>query len=170
MPMPGSHAGEWIRHLHMQKHVEGGWYSEVYRSPLILEKLALSPALTANRSACTHIYFLLEQNDFSTLHRIRSDELWHFYDGDNLIVYELDASGRLTEHKLGKDIANGFLPFCMISKGSWFGARVADGGSFSLVGCTVSPGFEFEDLELAKAEILTKKYPDHSKLIRSLCR
>ena len=168
--MSSSAAGEWIRHLQLQKHIEGGWYSEVYRSPFILETRSSSPILTADRSVCTHIYFLLEQNEFSTLHRIRSDELWHFYDGDNLIVYEIDASGKLTEHKLGKDIANGFLPFCMISKGNWFGARVASGGSFSLVGCTVSPGFDFADLELANAEMLIKQYPEHRELIKSLTK
>jgi predicted cupin superfamily sugar epimerase len=165
--MSTSAAGDWIRHLQMQKHVEGGWYHEVYRSPLLLQHQEATPS---GRSVCTHIYFLLQQNDFSALHRIRSDELWHFYDGDNLIIYELDTSGRLTEHKLGKDIANGFLPFCMITKGNWFGARLAPGGDFTLAGCTVSPGFDFEDLELAKAETLLQLYPEHGLLIRSLCR
>ncbi|HEX7904147.1 MAG TPA: cupin domain-containing protein [Chitinophagaceae bacterium] len=160
--MPATTAGDWITHLQLQKHIEGGWYSEIYRSEEKIEN--------ENRSLCTHIYFLLQENDFSALHCIQSDELWHFYHGDNLIVYELERDGLLTQHKLGTDITNGFLPFCMIKKGSWFGARVSEGGSFSLVGCTVSPGFDFKDLVLANAGELSLQYPSHKKLIASLCR
>jgi len=159
--MPATTADDWLSCLQLQKHIEGGWYSEVYRSE---EKIK------DGHSLCTHIYFLLQQNDFSALHRIQSDELWHFYDGGNLIVYELERDGLLTQHKLGTDITNGFLPFCMINKGSWFGARVTEEGNFSLVGCTVSPGFDFKDLVLANAGELSMKYPSHKNLITSLCR
>src|SRR5262245_7150963 len=134
-------AATWISQLNLKRHVEGGWYGEVYRSADTI----------GERSLCTHIYFLLEQGDFSDLHRIRSDELWHFYAGDNLIVYEFDQLGLLTGHKLGNDPTSGFLPFCVIKKGNWFGARLAGGGSYALVGCTVSPGFDFDDFELADA-------------------
>jgi uncharacterized protein len=167
MEMSTHTSTDWTRHLQLQKHIEGGWYSEVYRSSLQLTSL---PHFSGDRSACTHIYFLLEQNDFSAFHRIKSDELWHFYDGDGLIVYELDESGQLTEHKLGLDIANGFLPFCMIRKGSWFGSRVCPQGEFALVGCTVAPGFDFADFELAKANELSNQFPEHETLITELCR
>jgi len=160
---------EWAQHLQLKKHVEGGWYSEVYRSSLQLPQ-SLLPEFNGDRSACTHIYFLLEQGDFSAFHRIKSDELWHFYDGDGLVVYELDESGQLTEHKLGLDIANGFVPFCMIRKGSWFGSSVWSHGKFALVGCTVAPGFDFADFELAKANELSNQFPEHETLIARLCR
>ncbi len=163
-------ADEWIRQLQLSKHIEGGWYSEVYKSAVTVENEIMPGVFYGDRSVCTHIYFLLQQNDFSAFHRIGSDELWHFYEGDKLIVYELDSAGQLTEHKLGKDPANGFFPFCVIKKGNWFGAKVADGGNYSLVGCTVSPGFDFADFELARAEQLVKQYPAHVALIASLCR
>ncbi|HEX5652887.1 MAG TPA: cupin domain-containing protein [Chitinophagaceae bacterium] len=160
--MKFSQAEDWIQFLHLQKHIEGGWYCEVYRSTELFTP--------TNRSVCTHIYFLLEARDFSTLHRIQSDELWHFYAGDPLIVYEFNKEGQLIEHLLGNDIDQCFLPGCVIQKGNWFGARTAPGGNYSLVGCTVSPGFDFADLELADAETLSKKYPAHQQLIQSLCR
>ena len=154
-------AADWINLLRLQKHVEGGWYSEVYRSQI---------AYTADRSICTHIYFLLGKNDFSTLHRIKSDELWHFYAGDELIVYEFDESGKLNEHHLSGAGKNGAMPFCVIGSGNWFGARLKDGGEYALVGCSVSPGFDFEDLDLGKAEELSKMFVGNEGLIRSLCR
>lgn len=163
-------AGDWISTLQLQQHVEGGWYREMYRSPLELQQEWMPGELAGNRSLSTHIYFLLQQGEFSAFHRIRSDEGWHFYDGDPLIVYEIDKSGQLTEHRLGNDCHNGSLPFCMIPAGSWFGSRPAAGSRFSLVGCTVSPGFDFHDLELAKAEVLAGQFPTHAALIHSMCR
>jgi predicted cupin superfamily sugar epimerase len=160
--MTFSQAEEWIQFLQLQKHIEGGWYREVYRSAEIFTQ--------TNRPVCTHIYFLLEARDFSTLHRIQSDELWHFYAGDPLIVYEFNKDGVLIEHLMGNDAGRGFLPFSIIQKGNWFGARTAPGGNYSLVGCTVSPGFDFDDLELANVETLSKKFPAHQPLIQSLCR
>jgi uncharacterized protein len=165
-----SSANDWIEHLQLQKHIEGGWYKETYRSPLLLQRETAPHIVNGDRSLCTHIYFLLQQHEFSALHRIGSDELWHFYDGDRLVVYEIDTSGRLTEHQLGKDPSNAVLPFCMIRKGSWFGSRVATGGKYALVGCTVAPGFDFADFELAGAGALSQQFPMHKDLIASLCR
>jgi uncharacterized protein len=163
-------SSDWISRLYLTKHIEGGWYSEVYVSPLTLPQSSLPGTLKGNRSVCTHIYFLLEQNDFSALHKINSDELWHFYDGDPIIIYEIENNGQLTEHKLGNDPANGFVPFCMVKAGNWFGSRVAGTGNYALVGCTVAPGFDFSDFELAKANELAALYPAHKVLIQSLCR
>lgn len=168
--MAMSPASDWIEHLQLQQHIEGGWYKETYRSPLFLHRENAPGLVNGDRSLCTHIYFLLQQNEFSALHRIGSDELWHFYDGDTLVVYEIDMSGQLTEHRLGNDPANGLLPFCMIRKGSWFGSRLAPGGNYALVGCTVAPGFDFADFELATASGLSGQFPQHKDLIASLCR
>src|SRR5882724_7737274 len=96
-------ADYWIKELHLQQHIEGGWYSEIYRSSLIFNKSNLPITFDGDRNACTHIYFLLEKKGFSAFHRIQSDELWHFYAGDALIVYEINESGQLIEHLLGND-------------------------------------------------------------------
>jgi predicted cupin superfamily sugar epimerase len=92
-----------------------------------------------------------------------------FYDGDPLTVYEIDTTGKLTEHRLGKDPSNDILPFCMIRKGSWFGSRVAPGGNYALVGCTVAPGFDFADFELATSAELSRQFPIYKDLIEALC-
>ena len=159
-------AASWIERLQLNRHIEGGWYKEVYKSVITLKV----NGETAERSICTHIYFLLEKNDFSSLHRIRADESWHFYTGTPLTIYEFEPSGNLIQHQLGNDPSKGCLPYCVIQNGHWFGARIESEGAFSLVGCTVSPGFKFADLELAKAEDLFRRYPKHAKLIGELCR
>jgi uncharacterized protein len=158
----------WIQHLHLTRHIEGGSFNEVYRSPLIFPPDSLPGKTGGNRNACTHIYFLLEKNQFSAFHRIRFDELWHFYAGDPLTVYEIDKAGRLHEHVLGNDPTKEQSLFCTIAAGSWFGSKVNVDGEYSLVGCTVAPGFDFEDFELAKRSELVLQYPEHSKIITSL--
>ncbi|HET6995302.1 MAG TPA: cupin domain-containing protein [Chitinophagaceae bacterium] len=158
----------WIRHLELTRHIEGGWYNEVYRSPLLLKNTQLPSYFPGTRNSCTHIYFLLQQHGFSAFHRIRSDELWHFYSGDALIVYEIDDSGQLTKHRLGNDPGKAESFFCVIKAGNWFASRVADGGDYTLVGCTVSPGFDFEDFELADKKMLLNVYPQHAELINEL--
>lgn len=162
-------AAYWIDRLQMKKHVEGGWYCEIYRSPVELDP-ANNTFIHAPRSLCTHIYFLLEHDDFSALHRIGADELWHFYDGDALTIYEIDLEGKLTEHLLGNDAATNAAPFTLIQKGSWFGSRVVNDGSYTLVGCTVIPGFDFADFELGKADELRRQFPAYTTLINSMCR
>ena len=160
-------AATWIERLQLIRHIEGGWYKEVYKSPITLQSTGET---FTNRSICTHIYFLLEKNDFSSLHRIRADESWHFYAGTPLTVYEFEHSGNLIQHHLGNDLSTGCMPYCLIKSGNWFGARIESEGTFSLVGCTVSPGFEFDDLELAKADDLSRMYPEHETFIREMCR
>jgi predicted cupin superfamily sugar epimerase len=161
-------ADHWIRHLQLTRHIEGGWYSEVYRSALTLNKDHLPSQFTDNRNACTHIYFLLEKKGFSAFHRIKSDELWHFYAGDPLIVYEIDETGELKQHLLGNDIEKGQSLFCVIKAGNWFGSRVASSSEYALVGCTVSPGFDFNDFEMGERNRLLDEFPQHADLIRSM--
>ena len=159
----------WIDHLKLTKHFEGGYFSEVYKSDLVLTASQLPANFTSARHCCTHIYYLLEKNQFSAFHRIKSDELWHFYAGDPLIVYEIDEAGRLTEHRLGQEPGQQVL-FTAIKAGNWFGARLQENGNYSLVGCTVSPGFDYEDFEMAENNILINTYPQHADLINSLTR
>ena len=165
-----SSASYWISHLQLIKHIEGGWYSEVYRSTLKVGHSVLPTAFNGDRNFCTHIYFLLEKGNYSAFHRIASDELWHFYQGDPLVIYEIDQEGKMLEHNLGNDPSKGQLLFCVIKAGNWFASRPDVNSEYSLVGCTVSPGFDFNDFEMAKESELLASYPQHAVLIQSLCR
>lgn len=161
-------AAYWIDKLQLATHIEGGAFREIYRSPVIAPLQALPATFTGERSFSTSIYFLLQQQQFSAFHKIKSDEVWHFYYGDALIVYEIDEQGSLIEHRLGCDPDNNETFQCVIAAGNWFAARLAPGGKYALVGCTVSPGFDFADFELAKQDELISSYPAHSQLIKEL--
>ncbi len=163
-------AGFWIGKLGLTKHVEGGAFREIYRSQLELAKGALTPQHHGNRAAMTSIYYLLEHGDFSAFHRIASDELWHFYDGACLCIYEITPGGQLLKHKLGRDIAAGEALMVAIPAGSWFGSRVEIENGFTLCGCTVAPGFDFADFEIAGRVALTETYPGYFAIIAELTR
>ena len=154
----------------MTRHVEGGAFREVYRSELIIPRKSLPLFFQGDRSASTHIYFLLAEGQFSAFHRIAADEHWHFYFGDPLVVYEISHNGRLLTHRLGNDSLNGESFYAVIKAGSWFASAPAEGSEYALVGCTVAPGFDFADFELADGEVLAGQYPAHAELIRRLTR
>lgn len=158
----------WKDKLELISHVEGGAFKEVYRSAMVLPQEKLTKEHLGDRNASTGIYFLLEYGEFSAFHRIASDELWHFYDGDTLTVYEIKASGALIKHLLGKDIDAGEQPQIVIEAGSWFGSRVEVEGGYTLCGCTVAPGFDFADFELADREKLSEAYPMYKDLIKNM--
>jgi len=155
-------AREWIERLGLQPHPEGGYFRETYRSPV---RVGGGDA----RAVCTAIYYLLTGEDISALHRIRSDEMWHFYDGAPLRLHLLDADGPRSL-VLGRDVSAGQVPQALVPAGVWFGATVEDPVSFSLVGCTVAPGFEFEDFEVADRAVLLAAHPRHRDLIERLTR
>jgi predicted cupin superfamily sugar epimerase len=163
-------AAYWIKKLQLIKHVEGGYFKENYRSDLIIAKEHLPENFHGNRAASTSIYFLLEKDQFSAFHRIASDEIWHFYAGDCIVIYELDEKGSLIEHRLGSDPEKNESFQIVISAGSWFAARLENGGEFALVGCTVAPGFDFAEFEMAERSLLIELYPVHTNLIMSLTR
>lgn len=163
-------AAYWTDKLQLTAHVEGGAFKEVYRSPLVLPQDALHKEHCGPRAASTSIYFLLQYGEFSAFHRIASDELWHFYDGAELAIYEIDKAGNLTRHLLGRDIDAGAQLQVLIKAGSWFASRVEVEGGYALCGCTVAPGFDFADFELAGREQLVKEYPQHQALITELTR
>ena len=167
--MPYS-ASYWIEKLAMETHVEGGAYAEIYRSSLLQKKEYLPDAFNGDRSIATAIYFLLQKGQFSAFHRIASDEIWHFYAGDPIEIFEINTTGELITHLLGSDPEMGHAFVRIIPAGSWFASRVIEGGVYGLAGCTVSPGFDFEDFELADAKKLAGEFPQHSFLINSLCR
>jgi len=163
-------ASYWLDKLQLTRHVEGGAFREVYRSDLILPRKSLPLLFQGDRSASTHIYFLLAQGQFSAFHRIAADELWHFYAGDPLLVYEIAHNGRLATHRLGNDPEKEESFHTVISAGSWFASAPAEASEYALVGCTVAPGFDFADFELADRETLAGQYPEYASLIRKYTR
>jgi predicted cupin superfamily sugar epimerase len=163
-------AAYWIRKLALIAHPEGGYYRQTYRSDLLLQQESLPSHFTGARAASTSIYFLLDGNNFSAFHRLRSDELWHFYLGSSLLVHVIDKDGGYSEILLGSNPEAGESLQAVVKAGCWFASHVHDWKSFALVGCTVSPGFDFEDFELAKREDLIRLYPQHHKIVETLTR
>jgi predicted cupin superfamily sugar epimerase len=162
-------AGQLIEQLGLVEHPEGGWYRETYRSGDMIQKSALPTRFSGDRAACTAIYFLLRHGDISALHRIRSDELWHFYAGAPLIIHVLPPDGTYYSLLLGSAIANGEAFQAAVPAGCWFGAEVS-GDGYALVGCTVAPGFDFTDFEMATRGELLALYPAQAELITRLTR
>ncbi len=165
-----AHAARWIERLRLERHPEGGWFRETYRSPERLEVPGAATGSAPQRSLATSIYFLLEGPDFSSFHRLRSDEVWHFHAGSALLLVAIDAGGQLRSFTLGNDVERGETPPVRIRAGWWYAARLEDSDSFALVGCTVSPGFEFEDWELGRREELQAQFPQHARVIEELTR
>ena len=137
----------WIKKLKMAKHPEGGHYREVYRSEEMIPLKGLPARYTGQRAFATSIYFLLKGLEVSQFHRLKSDELWHFYTGSPLTIHIINPSGTYSTINLGPDIRKGQTFQCAIPRNHWFGATVDNTKSFSLVGCTVAPGFDFADFE-----------------------
>lgn len=165
-----SKAQNYIDTLGLLPHPEGGWYRETYRCAESTTATHLPTRYGGERSHSTAIYFLLPGETFSAWHRIKSDEVWHHYDGDTVEVYVLNEKGRLTVIKLGKDISAGETPQAVVHHGDWFASRCAVRDGYALVGCTVAPGFDFADFEMAERAILTAQYPQHEQIIRELTR
>jgi len=163
-------AGYWIEKLGLEPHPEGGYYRQTYRSELTIAREALPAGFGGSRAASTAIYFLLEGKNFSAFHRLQSDEVWHFYAGEALVVHVLDPSGECSRILLGRDPEAGQVLQAVVRAGSWFASHVADWKSWALVGCTVAPGFDFEDFEMGRREELAAKYKQHRELIERLTR
>ncbi|MFB6454648.1 cupin domain-containing protein [Chitinophaga sp. Hz27] len=163
-------ANWWREKLQLQSHVEGGAFRETYRSEWMLDMSTLPAGVKGNRNASTCIYFLLEYGEFSAFHRIAADEIWHFYDGQTLTIYEIEPGGHLITHKLGRDIDKGEQLQVIITAGNWFASRTEIPGGYALTGCTVAPGFDFADFELAEKAPLQAAYPQHAQLIDELTK
>jgi hypothetical protein len=160
------HADDIIRQLGLQPHPEGGYFRETYRASESIAAGSLDRRYGGARAASTAIYYLLEAGQRSALHRLKSDEIFHFYAGEPLRIIEIAPDGRLTETVLGADLAAGAMPQHVIPAGAWFGALPV--GRFALVGCTVAPGFDFADFELAETAALLAAFPQHEAWIRRL--
>jgi predicted cupin superfamily sugar epimerase len=160
----------WIDNLLLARHPEGGYYRETYRSGDIIARDGLPERFGSDRSCSTAIYFLLETGDFSSFHRIKADEIWHYYLGDPVNIHMIDSDGEHKILKLGPDPEAGETFQLVIPGGLWFAAQSDGPEGFSLVGCTVSPGFDFNDFELGSADELSRIYPGHIALIERFTR
>jgi len=163
-------AQTFVDHLQKQPHPEGGFFKETYRAAGTIAADCLPVEFNGERSYCTAIYFLLQQGDYSAFHRIKSDECWHFYEGGTLLVHMIDEKGSYRCVKLGRQLHEGELFQFVVPANVWFASEPATGTSFSLVGCTVAPGFDFADFEMAKAGELAASFPQHAELVNRLCR
>ncbi len=161
---------ELVTHFNMLPHPEGGHHKETYRSNEVISHNALPVRFAGDRSFSTAIYFLLEKGNFSGFHKIQSDECWHFYAGQTLLIYVFHNNKSLEVIKLGNDLLNGEVFQAVVPASCWFASEPAPNSDFSFVGCTVAPGFDFIDFELAKADELVLAFPEHVDLIKKLCR
>lgn len=156
--------------LHLKPHPEGGFFRETYRSDGEIPKEHLTKGYSGSRNYSTCIYFLLTSKNFSAFHKINQDEIWHFYDGAPLRLHIITEAGIYSNQLIGRDIKSGQTPQFVVEGGSWFAAEVEHGNSYSLIGCTVSPGFSFDDFELASRPELIALSPQNKELILRLTR
>lgn len=163
-------ADYWIGKLNLTKHPEGGYFRESYRATESFNGEHLPDRFGSSRAFSTAIYFLLTSNECSRFHKIKSDEGWHFYTGNSLTVYVIDKTGKLSSFRLGDNPDKGEVFQAVVPAECWFGAAVNDPGAYALVGCTVSPGFDFHDFELADQPTLLAAYPEHRKIIEKLTK
>ena len=157
-----------IKELGLQPHPEGGYFRQTYRAETTIARAALPAGFAGDRAASTAIYFLLEGQNFSGFHRLKSDEVWHFYAGSPLLVHVIDPAGSYSCVHLGPDPDSGQVFQAVVRAGCWFASHVEDWTSWALVGCTVAPGFDFEDFEMARRESLSREYPQHREIVQRL--
>lgn len=148
--------------------IEGGYFRETYRAPLMLPAGALPTDYAGSRNASTCIYYLLTPETFSAIHRVRSDEIFHFYAGDPVEMLQLWPTGDANVVTLHNDLAPGHEPQVVVPAGVWQGCRLAPGGEWALLGCTVAPGFDYADFELGQRGDLVSAYPKYKSLILAL--
>jgi predicted cupin superfamily sugar epimerase len=147
-----------IKRLRLKNHPEGGYFKQTYTADTIVNVVGYDKP----RYISTAIYYMLVGDQFSALHRIKSDELWHHYTGGSLTLYAIH-NGKLSKIKMGK--SRGEAPQVAIKANTWFAASLNDKKSYCLLGCTVSPGFDYSDWELGKRNELIKMYPQHRTII-----
>jgi uncharacterized protein len=158
--------------LGLQPHPrEGGWYVRTYEAAEKLGAEAFADTRYGEaRRTGTAIYYLLEPDTFSEMHRLKSDEVFHFYAGEAVEMLQLTGEGKGARVVIGNDLLLGQRPQVVVERGVWQGSRLVEGGGWALLGCTVSPGFEFEDYEAGVREQLCDAWPEFAAEIRALTR
>ena len=159
-----------IDYLGLSQHPEGGYYKETYRSSQILKGSSMLSNLEGDRNCSTAIYYMLTSDSFSAFHRIKQDEIWHFYMGSPIEIHMIKSDGEYEKICLGLDLADGVFPQFTVEANTWFSANTKDSDGYSLVGCTVSPGFDFRDFEMGLREELLREFPQHRELIEQFTR
>ena len=159
-----------IEKLNLQLHPEGGFFRETYRSNGLIKADNLDSRYWGERNYSTCIYYLLTSDTFSAFHRIHQDEIWHFYDGSPIELHSINMDGIYSAEVIGCDIGKGEIPQFVVQGGTWFGARVIREDDYSLLGCTVAPGFDFMDFEIGVRQDLIAKFPLHKEIITQLTR
>lgn len=154
-----------IKKLNLQPHPEGGYYREIYRSVGEISEASLGVDYSGKRNYSTSIYFLLTSDKFSAFHRIKQDEIWHFYDGSPVRIHMISKKGKYSNVVVGRELDNDKVPQYVVKGGDWFVAEVVEDESFSFVGCTVSPGFDFQDFEMPSRKELVELFPDLERVI-----
>jgi uncharacterized protein len=158
-----------IELLHLQPlTIEGGYFRETYRSALTVPAVALPGEYGGDRNVSTAIYYLLTPDTFSAIHRVKSDEVFHFYAGDAVEMLQLWPDGRGEIVMLHNDLGAGHEPQVIVPAGVWQGCHLVPGGSWALMGCTVAPGFDYADFTLANRAAMVAAYPEYSVLITAL--
>jgi predicted cupin superfamily sugar epimerase len=150
--------------------VEGGYFAESYRAPITLPEAVLPEGYSGSRSLATAIYYLLTPDTFSAMHRLRSDEVYHFYLGDPVEQLRLFPDGRTETIRLGTRILEGMRPQAAVPGGVWQGSRLVPGGKYALMGTTMAPGFDPADYEHGDRDRLIAAYPESHDLIVALTR
>ncbi len=163
-----SDANYWINKLQLKPHPEGGYYKETYRSEFYIKANDLIDTHNGERRCSSLIYYLLKGEECSHFHRLKSDEIWIYQQGGALKIHLISPKGELVTEILGTDIENGEKMQVFVPANYWFAAELANFNDFCLLSCLVSPGFVFDDFELAKKEILVKDFPKHEDLISRL--
>ncbi len=159
-----------IRRFGLEPHPEGGYFKETYRSIGKIPGQALERSFDGERNYCTAIYFLLAGGDFSAFHRLRQDEIWHFYSGSALYVHVIHKQGDYLRYTVGPLTDPEAVPQLVVPAGCWFASSLKNGSDYAFVGCTVAPGFDFADFELGDRKVLQAQFPRHKELIERFTR
>lgn len=157
-----------VTQFQLEPHPEGGFFRETYRASEKIPHGSLPKRFKGDRSHSTAIYFLIPKDKFSSLHRIQADEAWHFYLGGPMTVVQISPDGKVEKIVLGQDILKGQKVQHVVPAGYWFGAYPNPGTDYSLVGCTVAPGFDFADFEMGNRADLLKQFPQAKDVITQL--
>ena len=164
-------AEEIIKILNLQAHpLEGGYFFETYRSAHSTAEEHLPPGYDGRRSVGTAIYFLLTGTDFSEMHRLKGDEIFHFYSGSAVEMLQLFPDGSARKVLIGNKIEHGEHPQVVVPAGIWQGSRILAGGEYTLLGATMAPGFAYSDYQSGNRQELMRQYPQFAELITLLTR